>query len=196
VQRPTNILKAMAILLVCFSVMWLLGLSFAAGFHQPIEIINRTSVPILVTPIGVWHESKALGTLPVTASRIIHWPALQDGDFALVPGQSIRVVYDSDDIDPSDIYVDAGPGRVFEVSVKQRTPPGFDYEKDRRIEIADLSRLKPASAPVTAAALGANKNEWAVFWFSLFLLGPLVFGAGLWVLGKLFEKQEIGKQCL
>jgi hypothetical protein len=186
-QRPKGILKAMAILLFCIPPMWLMGLSFGAAFHEPMEIVNRTSTPISVTPVGVWHVSKVRDALPVTATRVVHWPALKNGDFVLPPGQSIRIIYDADDIDPTEIYVDAGPTRLYEVSVKQRSAADYDFDKDRRIEIADLSGLTPASAPVMTAAAGANRNEWAVLLTSLFLLGPLGIGAWLWILGRILE---------
>lgn len=188
-QRRSDLLKVMAILVGMLSFMWLFGLSFGAAFHEPIEVVNRTKTPISVTPIGIWHNSKTRDALPVTATRLVHWPALKNGGFVVPPGQSVRIVFDGDDIDPTEIYVDAGPGRLFEVSVKQRTAADFDYDKDRRVEIAELFGLTPASALVMTAAAGANQNEWAVFWSSLFLLGPLGIGAGLWVLGRYFERR-------
>jgi hypothetical protein len=91
-----------------------------------------------------------------------------------------------DDINPSEVYIDAGPGAIYEMKMKSRSSPDYDYDKDRRVEITDLARLPAASAPVTAAALGANRNGWRVFWICLLSFGPLVVGLGLgglvWVL--------------
>ncbi len=188
-QRPRNVLKAMAILASCFSVMPLCALNFGAAFREEIVIVNKTAAPISVTPIGVWDGSKNRSALPVTALEIIHWPALKNGDFTVAPGQSIRIDYDGDDIDPSEIYINAGTAGVYEQSVKSREAADFDYDKDRRIEITDLSKLTAASAPVTAAALGANKNEWKIAYFCVFVFGPIVFSAGLWVMVRIFEKR-------
>lgn len=188
-RRPKGIFKAMAILVPCFSLMVVGGLGFGSAFRQEIEIVNHSGATIVVTPIGTWHGSVRRSALPVTASRMIHWPALKNGAFPIAPGQSLRIDYDGDDIDPTEIYVDAGPGRLLEVSVKPRSAADFDFDKDRRIEISDLSGLKPACAPVMTAAAGANRNEWTVLLTSLFLLGPLVVGAGLWVLGRIFERR-------
>jgi hypothetical protein len=187
--RAALILKAIAFVAPIFSAMIVAGLNFGAAFRQEIEIVNRTGAPILVTPIGKWEGSGKRGALPVTASRVIHWPALKNGGFALGAGESIVIDYDGDDIDPSEIYIDAGAGRVFEKSVKSRAAADYDFDQDRRIEIGDLAGLPAASAPVTAAALGANRNGWKVGWFCLLLFGPLVIAAGLWVLGRYFERR-------
>lgn len=187
-QRPRDLLKAIAILATCFSVMCLFGFGFGLAFREEIEIVNKTTRPISVTPIGIWHASMTRDVLPVITSRVIQWPALKNGDFSVAPGQSIRIDYDGDDIDPSEIYINAGPAGIYEQSVKSREAADFDYDKDRRIEITDLPKLPAASAPVTAAAMGANKNEWKIAYFCLFVFGPLVFSAGLWVMVRIFER--------
>jgi hypothetical protein len=187
-QRLRPLLKALMILAPCFSVMVLCVLQFGAAFREEIEIVNNTGTPISVTPVGIGEVSGLRHALPVTALKVIHWPALKNGDFAVAPGQSIRIDYDGDDIDPSEIYINAGPAGVFEKGVKSRSAPDFDYDRDRRIEITDLAGLPMASAPVTAAALGANKNGWKVAWACLIVFGPLVFSAGLWVMIKIFHK--------
>lgn len=189
-QRRGDLLKAVAILAFCFSAMMLMGLNFHAGFHQELEITNRTAVPVSVTPIGVEYGSDVRGTLPISASRIIHWPALQDGDFTLSPGHTIKIVYDSDDVEPSEIYVNAGPARIYEKSVKRMSANDFDHDKDLRIEVLDFASLPAASASVTAAAIRANQNEWKVVSLSLVLIGPLVFGAGLWVWARIMEREK------
>src|SRR5436190_22465954 len=98
-QRLRPFLKAIMILAPCFSVLWLMGLNFGAAFREEIEIVNQTGVPISVTPVGIWHGSTTRSALPVTASRVIHWPALKNGDFAIAPGQSIRIALDGDGSD-------------------------------------------------------------------------------------------------
>lgn len=176
------------ILAICFSGLVLGGLQFGAAFREEIEIVNQSGSPIWVTPVGVWHGSKTRSALPVTASRLIHWPALKNGGFAIAPGQSLRIDFDGDDIDLTEIYINAGPATVLEQSVKGRSAPDFDFDRDRRIEIGELARLPAASAPVTAAALGANKNGWQVAWVCLLVFGPLGISAGLWMMIKIFDK--------
>jgi hypothetical protein len=194
--RAAPILKAIAFVAPIFSAMIVAGLNFGAAFREEIEIVNRSGAPILVTPIGKWEGSGKRGALPVTASRVIHWPALKNGGFALGAGESIVIDYDGDDIDPSEICIDAGPGRVFEKGVKSRAAADYDFDKDRRIEIGDLAGLPAASAPVTAAALGANRNGWKVGWICFLLFGPLVVSAGLWGLGRVLEREEVSVAAL
>lgn len=187
-QRPRQVLKPIAILATCFSVMCLFGLGFGFPFREEITIVNKTTRPISVTPIGIWHASKSRDALPVIATRVFQWPALKNGDFLVAPGQSIRIDYDHDDIDASEIYINAGAVGVFEQTVKSRAASDYDYDRDRRIEIIDLTKLRPATAPVTAAALGANKNEWKIVFYFALVFGPMVFSAGLWVMVRIFEK--------
>jgi hypothetical protein len=83
--RKTILLTLMC-LCFSFSMMMFGGLEFGGAFREEIEIVNKTETPISVTPIGIWHGTAKRSALPVFATRIVAWPALKNGDFAIGPG--------------------------------------------------------------------------------------------------------------
>ncbi len=126
-------------LLVALSGLITIGLGMT--FYSDFTIENKTTGHITVTPVGtVGHEGhKAL--LPVKALFI--FPAFQSGDFRLAPGESARIWYDMDDINFSEIVIDDGAGKHYQL-VTDPSPTTNQYHGplQRQIVIDDLSKLE------------------------------------------------------
>src|SRR4051812_11394635 len=83
------------------------ALGFGAIFITDFVVENRTKKVILVTPVGTVGAEGIKAPLPVKLLAFPPLPALRCGTYRLVPGESVRIQYDMDDINFSEIVVEA-----------------------------------------------------------------------------------------
>ncbi len=124
----------------------------AQAFMTPFAVTNRTNEPVLVTPVGAVGTEALRTTLPLLFDLGIYLPHFRDSDFVVPPGRTLRLVYDSDDVQFSEIVVtQRGVKRVIivdpEPTKRQYTPP-----ERRSFIITRFHDLSLASPDVIQAA--------------------------------------------
>lgn len=131
----------------------------AFAFMNSIEIVNRSGETIHITPVGRHIETGTRHVLRQYGLEMPAIPAFRQGNFLLEPGERRKIVYDSDDVRPSEILVATAGGVYREVPVG-RVDQGAT-------EIQSVQRLPEAGKAVLDAALGSEFNwiEWILLLF-------------------------------
>ncbi|WP_435011514.1 hypothetical protein P12x_002827 [Tundrisphaera lichenicola] len=165
------------------------GMAFSMAFVVDFAVENRTAEPIVVTPVGTVGQDGSRYALPVKSRFAPFLPAKQAGGFRLASGECITIRYDMDDINFSEIFVEATGGRRFQL-VTDRTPTENQYHgpRQRRFTIDDLSRLEEARPEVEQAARRAHRSLTLgpILIGCLILVGPwFVLFAAKWALNRL-----------
>ena len=76
------------------------------GFLAEFQVVNESGEPIYITPIGALRTVQRPRHVLLRASpRLPGTPALRQGDIRLDPGESLRIIYDADDVAASEIAV-------------------------------------------------------------------------------------------
>jgi hypothetical protein len=137
------------------------------GFQYEFEVVNKSEEAIEITPIGTIGREGIKAILPQYSSRLPAWPALRRGAFALDPGSSVKVLYDWDDINFSEILVRTSSG-VHRQLVVDPNPTESQYHSPAagRYVVASLSELPEAAQTVIDAAAVCPFDYWG--WSLLF----------------------------
>lgn len=151
-----------------------------AAFVTSFRIENKTAETIYVTPIGTIGREGYKRPLPVKLLPFPAVPAFRAGDFQLLPGENVKIYYDWDDINFSEIMVEDKHGRQFQ-QVTDQAPTANQYHSPRQeaYAIESLATLEQALPTVAAAALQARRSwigatvEWAILicpWIAYYFL--------------------------
>jgi hypothetical protein len=176
------------------SMLMFAGMTFGAAFVTDFTIENRTDTALIVTPVGTWGAGNR-APLPVKMLAFPPLPALRGGGYRLVPGESVTVQYDMDDINFSEIVVQVEPGRTLQL-VTDPTPTANQYHGplQRHYVIDDLARLEPTPAPVQAAAQLADRQWVVVCVMDSLLFGPWLAYALMTWLSRRWQRRQTPNQ--
>ncbi len=147
------------------------------AFLFPFEVVNYSGEDLSITPIGARGPTGTRGTLPI--SRWGHaWSASnQRTDFALPAGQTVRLVYDCDDVQFTELVCRRADGSHFivptgldPVAEQYRAPPTARFA-------IGLAALYDSATPFHLAAIGPPRpSGWTLELLALSgLLSPLCF---------------------
>jgi hypothetical protein len=153
----------------------------ALMFMTDFWVTNNGSRPILVTPIGTVGRGHRR-QLDLVADSRFYWPAFKTTRFKINPGETRKFVYDWDDIQFSELLIEAG--RDKRVLIVDPEPTKNQYrrpEKDRFV-VGDLRPLP--QAPPTIADMGQQAFSWGV----LYLLGTVVAIPVFWLCGRSLKR--------
>lgn len=153
----------------------LLLLITAVIWNSKFTIENGLDHTVLVTPIGVLHNSSDHQPLPLHRDfRLFKLLRKFDGGFRLAPGDSIRLAYDDDDVGLSEILVDNEKGNP----LGQLDIANASHNANYRLENASLT---PATASVLNAAMQAKQPLHLTLAFNALLLvgWPLIMVQGV-----------------
>lgn len=153
----------------------LLLLISAVIWNSKFTIKNGLDHTVLVTPIGVLHNSGDHQPLPLHRDfRLFKLLRKFGGGFRLAPGESIRLAYDDDDAGLSEILVDNEKGNP----LGQLDIANASHNANYRLENASLT---PATASVLNAAMRAKQPRRMPLVFNVLLLvgWPLLIVHGL-----------------
>lgn len=176
-RRLLRILKYATYPFLALSLLLLLGMAFGAAFVTDFTVENRTGDTIVVTPVGTVGPDGRRVPLPV---KMLAWPsvsAFRSGGYRLAPGACVRIQYDMDDINFSEIVVAAAaePRRTLQL-VTNPNPTTNQYRGPMQpcYVIDDLTGLEAAPPAMQAAARAADR-QWVIAVVELSLvLGPWV----------------------
>lgn len=142
------------------------GMLLSVAFTVDFAVENRTGQPITVTPVGTVGRKGKRAPLPIVLAPRPAFPAYQRGGYSLEPGGSVRLFYDMDDINFSEIVVRDAHGPVGQVVVNPNpTVNQYRAPLERKFVIHDLVDLDPIPAPVLEAAQTAEEPP--PFYFAL-----------------------------
>ena len=129
------------------------------AFQYEFEVVNQSGEAVAVTPIGSVGPSGARYVLPQYSRRSPALPALWRADFELAPGESIKVIYDWDDINFSEILVQTTSGHSRQLVVDPRpTESQYHAPSAERYVIPPLAELPAATPSVIHAASASPFN--------------------------------------
>lgn len=161
----------MTILDVLFVVFAPLGMMMSFDFQFTVS--NNSVEPVWITPLGAVHDDNRRRVLPMInpTSRFI--PFAKRSRFRLEPGAGVRLVYDYDDIQFTDILVEttAGPSRELAVGSLRRDGQYSPPQRSSFV-IPTLTRLPVARPEVSGYAAGAPRNQWIYFLMALGIVAP------------------------
>lgn len=126
----------------------------AATFRTPFVVENRTPTTIMVTPLGSIGGPERY-VLPLLRSRRSLLPAGQLARFEVAPRQAREFLYDSDDIQLTELLVEANGRRM---QLTAQPPDGARGAARERLVIDDLDRLEPLSPGVAAWATASSET--------------------------------------
>jgi hypothetical protein len=137
------------------------------AFQYEFEVANKSEEPIEITPIGTIGREGIKAILPQYLSRLPAWPALRQGAFALDPGSSVKVLYDWDDINFSEILIRTSSG-AYRQLVVDPDPTESQYHPPvaERYVVPSLAQLPEAPRTVIEAAAVCPFDYWG--WSLLF----------------------------
>lgn len=147
----------------------------AVAFNSEFEVENRTSGPIWITPIGTTNQGSKAVLLQYTGRRLAI-PSLHSTDLEVVPGRRVRIHYDWDDINFSDILVRdlAGNESVFVVDA---APPTRGYFQNQQpLYVIQTAELSPAPPQIVTARDRSGRYRWRSWTvMALGFIAPIVF---------------------
>jgi hypothetical protein len=145
-----------------FSCFGLLGACNSANpmlhlFLVDFEVENRSGEEITVTPLGVAGPAGSRFPLPIYTQARLAFPAVRTGGFRLAPGEVLRVRFDWDDINLSELVVSARDGTT-RVLIADPAPESNQYHpplRDRFV-VPPLSTLRAPSPELLRVAAAAR----------------------------------------
>ena len=156
------------------SALLLVGTLASLAFMVEFSIENKTSETLLVTPIGTVGKEGRRHLLPVSMACSINFPARQSSRFRLVPGESVLISYDMDDINFSEIVVENQQSEARHLVVDP-TPTQNQYHgpAQRSFSVNDWHELEPLSDAVKTVPLEPHPYR-LVRRFLAFLVPPWI----------------------
>jgi len=152
-----------------------MSLCFGSAFVAKFTVENQTDEPIAVTPVGTVGQQGTREALPVYM-----WPlppiwSSHRGGFEILPGESIDIIYDMDDINFSEIVVHSRNGEIGQVVVNpDPTRDQYHAPAQKHFVIDDLDSLAPVPRYVSDAARKAQLPTSAPWIIFSVLLAPWV----------------------
>jgi len=152
------------------------------AFLVEFQVVNESDETIYITPIGAVRTVQRPRHVLLRASpRLPGTPALRQGDIRLDPGESLRIIYDMDDVAASEIAVRNAQGeyRQLVISDRQKRLTLDEETPEYTIRSFDgLSKVAPEVLAVAKEASRSNRRVW--FWMTL-LIVPGFIPVGLFV---------------
>ena len=142
------------------------------AFLVEFQVVNESGETIHITPIGALRTVQRPRHVLLRASpRLPGTPALRQGDIRLDPGESLRVIYDADDVVASEIAVRNARGeyRQLVISDRQKGLTLDEETPEYTIRSFDgLSKIVPEVLAVTKEAGRSNRRVWV--WMALWIV--------------------------
>jgi len=142
------------------------------AFLVEFQVVNESGETIYITPIGALRTLQRPRHVLFRASPgLPGTPALRQGDIRLDPGESLRVIYDADDVVASEIAVRnvRGEYRQLAISDRQRRLTLDEETPEYTIRSFDgLAKIAPEVLAVTKEAGRSNRRVWV--WMALWIV--------------------------
>jgi hypothetical protein len=133
---------------------------FGAIAIESIEIENAGDEVVFVTPVGE-REGGGVSLLPLRSRNPMLHAAAKRGDYEVLPGGHIELLYDADDVDFSDLVIRYADDRIVQIPAGRaaRSGPGHTIRIDGGVR---GSPLNPDVRRLLAGGVYAWRT-WAVY---------------------------------
>ena len=147
------------------------------GFRTEFWVTNKTTAPVLVTPVGTVGQEGYRTTLNLVRDTPLYLPVFRFARFAIAPGETRKFVYDWDDVQFSEISIEAsGQQRVIIVD-PEPTKRQYTVPEQTHFVVSELAQLPHASSDVAAISEDVW-NPFDLYWLISILAPPAFFLAG------------------
>jgi hypothetical protein len=142
------------------------------AFLVEFQVVNESDETIHITPIGAVRTVQRPRHVLFRASpRLPGTPALRQGDIRLDPGESLRIIYDADDVAASEIAVRNAQGEYRQLLIRDRQKRLTSDEETPEYTITSFDRLSKMAPEVLAVAKEAGRSNRRVwFWMALWIV--------------------------
>jgi hypothetical protein len=141
-------------------------------FLVEFRVVNESGETIYITPVGTMRTLQRQRLVLSRASpRLPGTPALRQGDIRLDPGESLRIIYDADDVAASEIAVRNARGEYRQLVISERQKRLSLDEETPEYTIRSFSGLSKIAPEVLAVAKEAGRsNRWVWVWMALWIV--------------------------
>ena len=147
-------------------------------FLVEFRVNNESDETVYITPVGTMRTlQKQRYVLSRASPRLPGTPALRQGDIRLAPGESVRIVYDDEDIAASEIAVRNAQGeyRQLVISGRQKRLTSDEGMPENVYTIRSFDRLSKIAPEVLAVAKEAGRSNRGVWvWMALLVVPGLI----------------------
>ena len=146
-----------------------------AAFITEFTIENRSGETVHITPVGTVGMEGHKGLLPQFVSAFPAIPAKKESNLIVADRQSIRILYDWDDINFSEIAIRDEAGKWYQlVTDPEPTKDQYHPPHAKHYEIGKLAELPPATRDVIKAAQAWPSSAWILGFAVAGVLVPVV----------------------
>lgn len=189
-QKPLWLKVAFVInfIAIGFSFLLFAGQLGTISYLKEFSILNSTDENLIVTPVGTVQNSERKAALPIHEWKIIPVYSSKTGMYELFPGEKLTLLYDSDDIQLSEIVVySINGGASRQLDVKRNAAGKKQSLKDKDVVVIEsFDSLGDVSEPVRNASIEAMQDFDIQFHLNCIMIFPLVSLGLLFFLSKWF----------
>lgn len=176
----------------------LLGAMFLFNMINPMQLTfltsfkvqNQSGQDVWITPIGTVGARGKKARLPVYSFPLPAIPAIKTGSFHLKDDQTIKIIYDWDDINFSEIAVESENRNFFQFTVDPKpTENRYHPLKTRQFIIPKIEELESIKSDVHNAATRKGR-EWIEH---LIILGGILSLILNWKMIAYYRKEKTNK---
>jgi hypothetical protein len=147
-------------------------------FLVEFRVNNESDETVYITPVGTMRTlQKQRYVLSRASPRLPGTPALRQGDIRLDPGESVRIIYDDEDIAASEIAVRNAQGeyRQLVISGRQKRLTSDEGMPENVYTIRSFDRLSKIAPEVLAVVKEAGRSNRGVWiWMALLVVPGLI----------------------
>jgi hypothetical protein len=142
------------------------------AFLAEFQVVNESGETVYITPIGAVRTVQRPRHVLLRASpKLPGTPALRQGDIRLDPGESLRIIYDMDDVVASEIAVRNAQGEYRQLIISDRQKRLTLDEEAPEYTIGSFKRLAKIAPEVLAVAKEAGRSNRRIwFWMALWIV--------------------------
>lgn len=158
------------------------------AFLTSFKVENRSGEDVRITPIGTIGAKGRKAQLPVFAFAFPAIPAIKTGDFHLKNGDTLKVLYDWDDINFSEIAIESKRGQFYQLTIdSDPTENRYHSPETKHFIIPTLDTL-PTIQPKVHEAATQRGRDWT---YHIILLGAIVSLVIYWKMIKYYKKEKL-----
>jgi hypothetical protein len=145
------------------------------AFITSFKVENQSGLDVWITPIGTRGIAGRKTRLPIYMTAVPALHSFNAGRFYLKNGQTIKIRYDWDDINFSEIAVESPDGQFYQLVVNPNPLENqYHAPRSRHFLIPDLKTLSPIQSDVLNVAIKPDLQ-----WISSLCVAGSVF---VWIL--------------
>jgi hypothetical protein len=155
------------------------------AFITSFKVENQSGLDVWITPIGTRGIAGRKTRLPIYMTAVPAFPAFKTGRFYLQNNQIIKIKFDWDDINFSEIAIETESGRFYQLVIDPNPLENqYHAPKSRHFVISKLETLEPIQSKVLDAAIKHDK-AWIL---PLLVIGSFILWIGFWKMLSEYRK--------